>query len=236
MLDKILVLVLSFLLALPLPAAVTSPETNPEPVAVPVAPAEVPLPVQTDADTPQVTATVPAEPATPDPITADAAVLAALGHAGLKENEITGRRVILDRDDRILTYDVDFRSGDYEYDYEIHALTGKILEWDKDYEPLPVKEPAPPATEPSVTEPPATEPPVTAPVAPEKIGSEAAIAIALEKAGLNRDQIRGLEWEYDRDDGVPVYELEFRSGEYEYDFDIHALTGKILEWDKEYDD
>lgn len=235
MLEKILVLIISFLLALPLPAAVTSPETNPEPIAAPVAAGEVTLTVQPEADTPQATTAVPVEPTTPEPITAEEAVLAALGHSALKEDEITERRVILDRDDGILTYDVDFRSGDYEYDYEIHAITGQILEWDKEYDPLPVKDTTPPITEePSVPQ--VTEPPVTTPTTPEKIGNEAAIAIALKKAGLTRDQIRDLEWEYDKDDGVLTYDLEFRSGKYEYDFEIHAYNGEILEWDKEYDD
>ena len=29
-------------------------------------------------------------------------------------------------------YDVEFYQGDLEYDYEIHAVTGEILSWEKD--------------------------------------------------------------------------------------------------------
>jgi uncharacterized membrane protein YkoI len=36
------------------------------------------------------------------------------------------------------------------------------------------------------------------------------------------------------DDGVPVYEVEIIKGDYEYDVEIHAKTGKILEVDKDY--
>ena len=42
--------------------------------------------------------------------------------------------------------------------------------------------------------------------------------------------------EFDNDDGVPVYEIEMRSGRVEYDLTIHAKTGKILEYDQDIDD
>ena len=37
----------------------------------------------------------------------------------------------------------------------------------------------------------------------------------------------------DRDDGRMTYELEFVSGEMEYDFEIDAESGSILEFEKE---
>ena len=38
---------------------------------------------------------------------------------------------------------------------------------------------------------------------------------------------------YELDDGTPGYEIDFRHGNTEYDYTIHAKTGEILEWDKE---
>jgi len=38
------------------------------------------------------------------------------------------------------------------------------------------------------------------------------------------------------DDGIPEYSVEFRHDGWEYDYEIHAQTGKILDWDKERDD
>ena len=38
--------------------------------------------------------------------------------------------VKLDRDDIPVTYDVSFTKNGYEFDYEINAKTGKIIEWD----------------------------------------------------------------------------------------------------------
>lgn len=37
--------------------------------------------------------------------------------------------------------------------------------------------------------------------------------------------------EFDKDDGVPVYEVEMVKGNREYELTIHAKTGKILEYD-----
>ena len=38
---------------------------------------------------------------------------------------------------------------------------------------------------------------------------------------------------FDRDDGVPVYEVEIVKDEYEYDIKIHAKTGKIIDFELE---
>lgn len=42
--------------------------------------------------------------------------------------------------------------------------------------------------------------------------------------------------EFDMDDGIPVYEIELVKGQYEYEYKIHAKTGKTLEWDKDFND
>ncbi len=39
--------------------------------------------------------------------------------------------------------------------------------------------------------------------------------------------------EFDKDDGVPVYEIEMVKGSMEYELTIHAKTGEILEYDSE---
>ena len=40
----------------------------------------------------------------------------------------------------------------------------------------------------------------------------------------------------DRDDGRYVYEIELRNGAAEYECDINAVTGVILDWDTDLDD
>ncbi len=60
-------------------------------------------------------------------------------------------------------------------------------------------------------------------------------AIALEAAGLTQSQVDYFSIHLDRDDGRTVYEIEFRQGRMEYECEIDAATGAILEWDAEYD-
>ena len=68
---------------------------------------------------------------------------------------------------------------------------------------------------------------------PQQIGKDAAMDIALADAGFSRDQVTGLRAEFDYDDGVPEYDVEFRSGGYEYDYEIHAKTGAIRSRDRD---
>lgn len=42
--------------------------------------------------------------------------------------------------------------------------------------------------------------------------------------------------EFDKDDGVPVYEIEMVKGNREYELTVHAKTGKILEYSSELQD
>ena len=70
------------------------------------------------------------------------------------------------------------------------------------------------------------------------IGQEKAKEIAFTKAGVTATTVSELEVELDCDDGVLVYEVEFRSGnnEYEYEYDIHAKDGTIVKENAEIED
>jgi uncharacterized membrane protein YkoI len=73
------------------------------------------------------------------------------------------------------------------------------------------------------------------PAAKKYIGKEAAINAALAHAGLKRSDVRDLKCELDRENGVMVYEVEFESGLFDYEYDIDAATGRILKSKKELD-
>lgn len=92
----------------------------------PVPRAAVPEPV------PATTPTVAAERSEKDRLTKEEARDIALKHAGLTAAEVTRLRVEFDYDDGVPEYEVDFFHNGYEYDYEIHAETGKIIKWDKE--------------------------------------------------------------------------------------------------------
>lgn len=65
------------------------------------------------------------------------------------------------------------------------------------------------------------------------ITREEAEAIALEHVGFTADQVTGLRTEYEVDDGVARYEVQFRQGRWEYDYEINAETGDILSYDRD---
>ena len=80
-----------------------------------------------------------------------------------------------------------------------------------------------------------TLPPVENTPEPVLITAQQAEEIALEKAELTREQVQFSRTERDVENGVPEWEVEFRHGDWEYDFDIHGVTGAVLSWNKEYD-
>ncbi len=66
--------------------------------------------------------------------------------------------------------------------------------------------------------------------------SEQALAKALAHVGVNRSSVYNLETELDDDDGVQLWEIEFKAGNYEYEFDINAWSGAIIDWESDTDD
>lgn len=184
-------------------------------------------PVTTPPTTTAATEHVTTEPAV-KMLTEDEAVEIALDHTGVTDPE--NLRVKSDREDGTQVWEIEFRSGDWEYDCTVHAQTGAVLEWDRDYEPLKT---AVAATEPAVTEPPAT---VATEPAAKTLTKDEAVQIALAHAGLTADQVWELRAHLDDDDRTPEWEVEFRADRMEYEYSIHAESGKILEWEKELDD
>lgn len=171
-------------------------------------------------------------PASVTPLTEEEAAAIALEHAGLTRAEAQRLHGEPDTHERIPHWDVEWRSGDWEYDYAIHMETGAVLEWEREYDP---QKAAPPATEPAV---PATEPApqTTEPAVPQYLTGREALIIALAHANLSESQISLPETELDWDKGTPEWEVEFRQDGWEYSYGIHAETGKILEWEKDRDD
>ena len=65
------------------------------------------------------------------------------------------------------------------------------------------------------------------------ITQEEALKIALDYAGLKEDQITLTKSHKYRDNGGPIWEIEFYSNGVEYDFDVDMLNGQILEADQD---
>ena len=70
------------------------------------------------------------------------------------------------------------------------------------------------------------------------IGARKAKAIALKDAGFKESQCRFIdaELDLDRDDGPAHYDVDFKVGDREYEYDINALTGAIMSREVEIND
>ena len=147
-------------------------------------------------------------------ITEEQAKEIAANHAGVAVADLTFHSVSLEEDDGRRVYDVEFYSGSTEYDYEIDAATGDILSYDNDVENFSIPQQQGTATG-------------------SYIGEDAAKAAALQRAGLTEDQVRWEKCELDEDDGRFSYELEFSSGQHEYECEVEAFTGEILNFEQD---
>lgn len=147
-------------------------------------------------------------------ITEEQAKEIAANHAGVAVADLTFHSVSLEEDDGRRVYDVEFYSGSTEYDYEIDAATGDILSYDNDVENFSIPQQQSTATG-------------------SYIGEDAAKAAALQRAGLTEDQVRWEKCELDEDGGRFSYELEFSSGQHEYECEVEAFTGEILNFEQD---
>ena len=139
----------------------------------------------------------------------------ALNHAGVTADSITGYKWEKDYDGGVPVYELEFLSGGYEYDYEINAADGTVIKFEKEAVSGGVPSQGGQG------------------ISGGDIGEARAREIALDHAGVTADSITGYKWEKDYDDGVPVYELEFFSGGYEYDYEINAADGTVVKFEKE---
>lgn len=133
----------------------------------------------------------------------DAAKAAAFTHAGVREADVVMEQIHLDWEDRTQVYEIEFQSGGKEYDYEVEAATGTIRKAEQKWGDTPL-------------------------TAGDCIGEDAALTAALTHAGVSKDSAQHVKWKLDRDDGRLLYEVEFRAGTVEYEYEIDALTGAVL--------
>ena len=149
----------------------------------------------------------------------------AISHAGLSSGSVSFVKAKIDTEDGVKVYDIEFYSGNVEYDYEINAATGAIVSFDQDIEnyEIPTQPAAP------------TQAQTAAPTqAASVISADKAKQIALSHAGVSGASFKKVK--LDKDDGVRVYEIEFKVGNVEYEYDIDASSGAIISSSSEIDD
>ena len=149
----------------------------------------------------------------------------ALGDAGLSAASVTFTEAKQDFDDGVPNYDLDFYTATHEYDYEINALTGAIMDKSVEVNEHAVRETKPAAT----AAPTAAATAVATEAARGFIGVDRAKSIALGHAGVSASSVSFSKAKLDDDDDRGVYEIEFYVGNTEYDYEIDAHSGAILE-------
>lgn len=166
---------------------------------------------ETDSEVPA--ETTAASGAVPAIISEDDAKAIVLEHAGLADKEVSFVKVKTDYENGRTEYELEFYYENTEYDYELDAVSGEILSFDNEIE-----------YDKSGNTP-----------SGNVIGEEKAKEIALERAGLSADEVTGLYAEYDVDDGIAEYEVQFYVGQTEYDVTINAETGGIIGYEEDRD-
>ena len=149
----------------------------------------------------------------------DEAKAAALKDAGLSESDVTFKKTELDHSHGTQVYDIEFYTSDIEYEYEIDASNGTVLE--KNIEQFQ-----------SQTNP--TDSTINN-SSNDYIGVDRAKEIALNHAQLSESDVQFAKAKLENDDGGVEYEIEFYSGRTEYDYTIDAVSGNIIEYDVDYD-
>lgn len=154
----------------------------------------------------------PSSTATGGYISVDDAKAAALAHAKLSANNVKFVKAKFDGNDIKPHYDIEFISGGSEYDYEIEAVDGKVMEYEVERAGAS-----------------------SAADGGDFIGSAKAERIALDNAGLAKSEVRKLKTELDSDGTIAHYDVEFVSGGFEYEYEINAKTGAIIASEKDRD-
>lgn len=139
----------------------------------------------------------------------------ALEDAGVKAEDAVFLKAYYDSDDLVPHYDVKFEANGYEYDYEVKASDGAVLEKDVDKERRPVN---------------------SVPASDDYISADKAKSLAYEHAGVKAADVKFSKAELDRDDLIVHYDVEFVAGKYEYEYEINAESGKVIVSDKEFND
>lgn len=146
-------------------------------------------------------------------ITIEQAKDIALKHAKLSNDKVTFVNMEEDIEDGIKIYNIEFYTDNTEYDYEINADTGEIIEFDEDIEDYTIQ----------------ANPDTTSNKA--KISENEAKNIALKHANLTSNEVKFDRIEYDVDNGLNKYDIDFYYNNKEYSYEINAQTGEILSYE-----
>ena len=165
----------------------------------------------------------------------EAAKSAAFAHAGLDASQVTMGEVDFDYEDGRMVYELEFYANGAEYEYDIDASTGAVAKSSQEGGRTQTGSGA--GSDGASGNVPSGAGSGTAQSGAggtsADIGREAALAAALNHAGVSQDQVYGLEVKQEYDDGRLEYEIEFKTGGWEYEYTISAADGAILDYERD---
>ena len=181
----------------------------------------------------------------------DKALSQALAHAGLKKSEVELTKSRKSSDDGAIVYEFDFLKDNVEYEYEVDGTTGGVREFSREV----LDKKAGTSADGNSSQAGGTledsgsgssngsdssgssggkdSAADNGGGSSSYIGADKAKSIALSDAGVKAATATFTTAKLDRDDGRYVYEIDFYTTDTEYDYEIDATTGKILERDSE---
>ncbi len=143
----------------------------------------------------------------------------ALSHAGVSAADARNMECKLDRENGVVVYEIRFEAGNCEYEYDIAAENGTVIKFDREDDDDAKGETNAGGNTAGNT----------------YIGQAKAKEIALAHAGVDAASATEMECELEKEHGVALYEISFKAGGYEYEYDVNALTGDIQKYDRERD-
>lgn len=129
----------------------------------------------------------------------------AIAHAGHARDTITDLRSEFDKGD--MEYEISFSADGVLYEYELSAHNGEIEKYSIEHFDAYIA---------SINQ------------KGDRITSDAALQSALEHAGVKEKDTTLRKIEFDTDDGVTFYEVEFYVGATEYEYEINAFDSGVL--------
>ena len=165
----------------------------------------------------------------------EAAKSAAFAHAGLDAAQVTTDEVDFDYEDGRMVYELEFYADGAEYEYDIDASTGAVVKFSQEggrTQTSSSAESGGASGNVSSGSGSGTAQSGAGGTAAD-IGREAALAAALNHAEVSQDQVYDLEVKREYDDGRLEYEIEFKTGGWEYEYTISAADGTILDYERD---
>lgn len=129
----------------------------------------------------------------------------AYNHAGVSADSVTYCKVEMEQKKSGLIYEIEFIAGSADYEYEIDAATGNIIEGECE------------------------EAQSHNDASKGFIGTEKAKEIAFSTKGIKPSEVSVVDVELGREDGMIIYEVEFHHNGKKYEVEIDAISGAIVD-------